>query len=546
MAPSLKLNLKPKGSQVTKSRPSKPEHRPGFRASPAKKTKGLPPSQRNNKQPDAKQGVGRDTSPKKGASSPPRLSGSPKKKVETFGRKKRRDSTPPKSTKDTGDSRSPKKESKAVEGKDPIRRSPRGHDASKEDKEEDKSPTSPRGSKSKTPPASNKPNPKLVKQNGKLLKTGKQVIPDHVLDGRVRKRFPQTANTHSRGLWNKANFCYRNAMIQAILHTPPFYRYLGRMHRDCESTAKQCVTCALQALAQTYWNDTSVPRAPKGPLAAVKTFNEACANNIPTVELLPGAYFEGLDEDFVEENQADTMEFLQYLLTLIEDKALPTDDTPFNSVFRIPHDRFWHCDDCGQDEIKPLEPDEIGSKYSIDIHIENPSGLTLVEYMRMHMAETRSHHCDKPGPCGDRYNKAKLTGEDGPERKFKFFITSAPEVLIIRLKRFNWYYGMTKVPKKIKTPVPFDEYLNMGEFTQSGDDLMYRLDAVIAHSGNTIEHGHNIAVCREVSGRTFISLNDDSLVGPTEKGRGSFQEMTTPRSGGKATFEPYVLMYTKM
>lgn len=141
-----------------------------------------------------------------------------------------------------------------------------------------------RGSKSRTPP-STPVSPSIVKRRGRLVADGTLVIPEGVLDGHSN-RFPTLNRPTSKGLWNKGRFCCRNATLQGLLHLPAFYRYLGKMHKDCKRHRQRCVVCALQYLAHAYWNVpevqvASVPGRVRGSLGPLKDFNSACRNNIP-------------------------------------------------------------------------------------------------------------------------------------------------------------------------------------------------------------------------------------------------------------------------
>lgn len=91
-----------------------------------------------------------------------------------------------------------------------------------------------------------------LKINGR--RGGVQVIPSGVESGRIGKEFPKTENVRSRGFPAGQNRCYRNSVLQCVLHTPEFYHLLGNIHKDCIYETHKCVTCALQLMAKTYWD----------------------------------------------------------------------------------------------------------------------------------------------------------------------------------------------------------------------------------------------------------------------------------------------------
>ena len=86
--------------------------------------------------------------------------------------------------------------------------------------------------------------------------------------------------------------------------------------------------------------------------------------------------------------------------------------------------------------------------------------------------------------------------------------------------------------------------LDVGEYTATGDNVIYRLEGVVAHDcrTKTLEAGgHFIAVVRKHDGRTFSTLNDNQRVvnGATIDG------LYFPRSN-KTDFKPYMLVYSKL
>jgi hypothetical protein len=93
-----------------------------------------------------------------------------------------------------------------------------------------------------------------------------------VVDGRIRKDWPtqhpfgppRSAWSQTKGLETTGLQCWRNAMLQCLLHVPEFFHYLSRAER-CEERSCQgpkrtgvpCVYCALRELALHYWTSTS-------------------------------------------------------------------------------------------------------------------------------------------------------------------------------------------------------------------------------------------------------------------------------------------------
>ena len=95
-----------------------------------------------------------------------------------------------------------------------------------------------------------------------------------VIDGRIRKSWPFGGKPRSvhktKSLLNPGDQCYRNAVLQCLLHTPEFYRYLDKANR-CDTQVDNCVFCAVRALALEYWSHGQDERPQRFLNAAQKT-----------------------------------------------------------------------------------------------------------------------------------------------------------------------------------------------------------------------------------------------------------------------------------
>ena len=105
----------------------------------------------------------------------------------------------------------------------------------------------------------------------------------HVIEGRIRKtwpcrrfkgfRVPETSK--SKGLRNPGLLCYRNAVLQCLLHVPEFVQYLDRQDR-CATPGDNCVFCTLRVLANEYWTSTRS----KSRYRALGSVNTAMDNHV--------------------------------------------------------------------------------------------------------------------------------------------------------------------------------------------------------------------------------------------------------------------------
>lgn len=94
-----------------------------------------------------------------------------------------------------------------------------------------------------------------------------------VADGRIRKNWtqhpfgpPRSALSETKGFQNPNVLCWRNSMLQCLLHVPEFFHYLSRPERctnprchdpRAKKDLYRCVYCALRELALHYWASTS-------------------------------------------------------------------------------------------------------------------------------------------------------------------------------------------------------------------------------------------------------------------------------------------------
>ncbi|PIA99466.1 hypothetical protein CB0940_03491 [Cercospora beticola] len=352
--------------------------------------------------------------------------------------------------------------------------------------------SSPLGSKRRSPshsPGPSKPRKKaklterqiasLVKYDGKHRRTGQIINPEGVVGGIISSQFPTTLkNWESKGLRNTSGAdCYRNAALQALLHVPAVYHLLGNMHRDCKKKLDKCVTCALQDVFQRYWS-TERPQK-KNEYFQYKDLDKAVLANIPK-EPAPGSSAESLVE-MRANRQLDALNYVQFLLEHLS--KLSDNDLP-ESVEQV----FVFVDQSkGQKTIARIDAEE---------------------------------------------------EEEEPLRTRKFELIRTPEVLIVQQKRFS----MTKTgaTKKLMDKVDCEEYLNLGPYTGDGSDVIYRLDAVVAHMGKGIREGHYVTTVRRQDGDGFETLSDEEVL-PTD----DIQRFYYPQLR-RSKLQPYILFYSKV
>lgn len=414
-------------------------------------------------------------------------------------------------------------------------------------------PNSPPASPSKSDPAKTEgPASKSGSQgSGQPESPAKTPLPAPGTPAIEWNRFPEEMTSRrTKGLGNDGNFCYRNATLQALLHLPGFYRYMRGMQHSCLETSKKdlCVACALKALTFIYWHgqdaidftrrgddslgDDAWEAALDGPHAALKTFNNACGRNLPEAK--------EVRREFIKLHQSDPYDFLQYLLEHIGRKESPEDINTFANMFAMPLETSWTCADCGETTTT-----KTGGAEALSVGIQDPRpGLTLTEYVAHELEDLRRVKCDNK-TCPGTSAKSKMDKEEGPVRHWQKRIVSSPEIMVIRMIRYGSYIdkkGRLQT-RKIFDDVAFEELLDLSDF--AGEDCVYRLDAVVAHSGKDIHRGHIIAAVRDFHGEQFHIINDDAVLGPSKRGRGEFAELQHPICQGSEK-QPYMLFYSKL
>ena len=77
----------------------------------------------------------------------------------------------------------------------------------------------------------------------------------------VRGQWLQQASrsSPSKGFFNRHVMCYRNSMIQALLHAPKLVNWMEECHPSC-AQGNRCTICALRSLSIQYWHPSYVAK----------------------------------------------------------------------------------------------------------------------------------------------------------------------------------------------------------------------------------------------------------------------------------------------
>ncbi|KAK3704087.1 hypothetical protein LTR37_014062 [Vermiconidia calcicola] len=362
--------------------------------------------------------------------------------------------------------------------------------------------------------------------------TGRQRRPETRANkaNRITKWPRDIKHTEPRGLQNPSIMCYRNALLQCLLHLPAFCGHLRAVHQECPLPVEECAVCALQELEQKYWGDRTsadFPREPDERGGAIATFDEAFSSCCPE-----GNQYYEMATGWRQEDPHEFLLFLHSELSAVEHHK----SNRLDRLFMFKQVARWTCEHCNADCHAKND------NACMELGVQKPKQtVSLMDLIRRYHTDSRDWYCTEPGCEAERQlrREAGMDEEEIKRRKkllMDFKISQAPEVLCIELKRSG--FGGTN--KKIKDDIPYDEELDMTEFTEDESELKYRLFSVVAHSGPSPKSGHHIAAVRkrEKGFQTISDLDREELETP------DFYELRYP-SFEKRTFDPVLLFYSR-
>lgn len=375
----------------------------------------------------------------------------------------------------------------------------------------------------------------LLKIDGKEKRTGRIINPEEVVEGRMLNKFPETLkNRESKGFQNRGNDCYRNAALQALLHVPAVYHLLGNMHRNCNKALANCVTCATQDLFQRYWS-TEPPRG--DDIFSLKEMHSAVLANVPR-KPAPGSNAESISE-IRRGEQLDSMNYLQFLLEHLENDFGGESRESVLQVFGMISKSTWTCVKC--EEYHETAAGPPSTMLSISTIGKPSDERTIVNGVRDEFIDATGRPRCESGACEQDRIDAGPGGIDPLQTRY-LKLTQTPGVLILQQKRFYEEIEDGEiVQQKYMKKVRCEEYLNLGQYTHDGSDVIYRLDAIIAHRGDEIRHGHYIASVRAQDQDEYEVLNDRRIFA-TDDNRTFYY----PEVDKRTEFQPYVLIYSKV
>ncbi|XP_078176440.1 ubiquitin-specific protease 25 isoform X2 [Carex rostrata] len=317
-----------------------------------------------------------------------------------------------------------------------------------------------------------------------------------------------------RGLKNLGNTCYLNSVLQCLAHTPPFAQFcLASQHsslcKDFVSRDKECGFCILER-------------------QIVRLHTPAQNGIFPAVDT-PSKLLKSLSifaEHFKWGRQEDAHEFLRYVIDTCHiasarlskarsstgynsnGGAHDNSETVMRKIFGGALLSQVKCMACKGESNKT---DEI-MDLSLDVCHSTSVKDALVRFFQPEILDGNNKYS-----C-ERCKKLSVA-------KKQMFVSQAPNVLVVQLKRFEGIGG------KINRNIEFEEVLLLSSFMfngNQGSQTEYSLFGSIVHTGFSQDSGHYYAYIKDAFGNWYC-CND------TQVSRSSAQEVLSEKV--------YVLFY---
>lgn len=396
----------------------------------------------------------------------------------------------------------------------------------------------------------------LVKRNGINVERGIPVIPQGVVDGQIGKTFPQTRHISPAGINRNGYRCYRNSLLQCLFHTPEFYHLLGIIHKDCPLQPEECITCALQEMAQDYWNGD-------------RDTDDVNYNGDVLQQALKKVITQ--DDSIQGNEQSDPYDLMMFIVRYVEWDAYGIDPVgkgfvsqpldsndesslSFRELFYFEYEESWTCKECGK-KHPALTVYEMGVDLLVDIRRSPGSSLeSYLQDRRINLFRDPVRVRCNSEVCARSYrNEIQNDPKYEPPFQTRYRrIIHAPEILILRLRRFTmeWTPPIVSTTGKVLAPgrwsgnkctqnISYEEGLDLSKYSAWQDDkIQYDLRGVVSHDGMSVQSGHYVADVLRLGPENTYNHIDDTRVGRPSRDRDTLLD---PILG-----DPFVLIYSKV
>ncbi|KAJ1362997.1 hypothetical protein KIN20_022741 [Parelaphostrongylus tenuis] len=286
---------------------------------------------------------------------------------------------------------------------------------------------------------------------------------------------------HGAGLINGRNTCFINAVLQTLVHIPPFTRYALEIHGHSDGPHKDgCLWCVMRRTHYPNILDHS-------DVYFAKWVTQLWPR------LFQGNYC-GSQEDAHEF-------FLKFVgaLKSVQKRNRGRAKSPSSPIDRIFGGKSRYemiCLRCGDATVKHQD--------FLDLSLALPQGgygglsPTITELLALNIENEKIElRCAK---CGCKWKKLSKT------------ITRCPPVLVLHILRFTNY------ATKINMAIDVERNISLRQFTYLNDEEeRYELTAAIFHLGPSPDRGHYTVMTKGFNGRFYYF--DDEHVTPVRETR---------------------------
>ncbi|NXK12653.1 UBP36 hydrolase, partial [Herpetotheres cachinnans] len=277
------------------------------------------------------------------------------------------------------------------------------------------------------------------------------------------------------GLHNLGNTCFLNSVLQCLTYTPPLASYLlSKEHTHSCHQGGFCMICIMQNhVFQAFANSGKV--------------------------ITPVSFIQDLKK-FAQHirfgRQEDAHEFLRYTIDAMQKACLRgcTRLDRQTQATTLIHQIFGGY---LRSRVRCLECKSVSDTYDpfLDLSLEIRQVTNIVQALELYV---------KPDMLGgeDAYMCAKCKKKVSASKRFTIHRPS--NVLTLSLKRFAGFGG-----SKITKDVGYPEILNISPYLSqsTGHPVLYKLYAVLVHSGYSCHAGHYYCYVKASNGQWY-QMND--------------------------------------
>ena len=378
-----------------------------------------------------------------------------------------------------------------------------------------------------------------------------------------------------RGLLNRSNWCFVNAILQALLASPPFYNMMKSLSTVVHPLKKEKSKTPMMDSILDFTSEFSVLDTHQINKPQKKDKNRKKEEIVTGISLEPMYVYNMLlnreDETFrvIEGRQEDAEEFLSFLLNGLSDEMLskmklvdPESSEEAEARTEEP-EADGEADDWKEVGAKgkscvtrriadasqtatPIQSLALGMCRSCVKSETGDNSATLQPFYTLQLHIQDEHVNTLSDALGQNFANEKLDGFICSRTKKEIEATrilsleELPPVLILHLKRFV-YDGKTGGVQKIMKQIEFGVDLEISKSILSAEcrastkQRQYKLFSVVYHNGREATKGHYVTDIFHTGYSSWLHC-DDSQVTPTCE-----QSVLAPGP----TSTPYLLFYRR-